>query len=62
MSQKHVCDGIYDCLQGEDEINCPAPKPCNANSKCEQICIRTHDNQDACACRVGYVLSENKYK
>lgn len=62
VSQKHICDGLFDCPHGEDEESCPKPLKCSADSKCEQICIKTADNQDACTCHVGYTLSENSHK
>lgn len=62
VSQKHICDGQPDCLKGEDELNCPKPTKCATNSKCEQLCVITSDNQEACACRIGFVLHENKHK
>lgn len=37
-------------------------KKCEKNAKCEQLCVRTHDGKDACACRTGFVLHENKHK
>lgn len=62
VNQKHICDGQNDCLRGEDEKNCPKEKTCDANSKCEQLCLVTSDGQEACACRVGFTLHENKRK
>lgn len=62
VNQKHICDGQFDCLQGEDEQNCPTPKKCEPNSKCEQLCITKSNGEDGCACKVGFVLHENKRK
>lgn len=62
VNQKHVCDGMLDCPNGEDESDCPKRTECNATSKCEQLCIRTSNGEGACACRVGYILSDNKQK
>lgn len=37
------------------------PKTCGKNSNCEQLCVTTHDGKDACACRTGFVLHQNKH-
>lgn len=62
VNQKHVCDGQKDCLNGEDEKNCPTQGKCESNSKCEQLCVTKIDGKSECACKLGYVLHENKYK
>ncbi|XP_037029978.1 low-density lipoprotein receptor-related protein 4 isoform X2 [Bradysia coprophila] len=61
VNQKHVCDGRNDCPNGEDEKNCPVLKKCDSRSKCEQLCVTTSDNREECACRVGFVLHENRH-
>ncbi|XP_031629327.1 low-density lipoprotein receptor-related protein 4 isoform X2 [Contarinia nasturtii] len=63
VNQKHRCDGQCDCVRCEDEAeeNCPKAKKCDRNSKCEQLCVTTHDSKDGCACRTGFVLHENKH-
>lgn len=62
VNQKHVCDGRNDCPNGDDEKGCPVLKKCDSRSKCEQLCVTSHENKDECACRVGFVLHENKHK
>lgn len=62
VSQKHICDGQKDCPNGEDEKNCPIPRKCEMKSKCEQLCITSADGQDSCACKIGYIMHDNKFK
>jgi hypothetical protein len=63
VNQKHICDKIKDCQNGEDEENCPIDQhPCPANSRCEQLCITSAARREECACRVGYVLAPNGFK
>ena len=42
-----------------DEENCPKKVACSANDRCSQLCILTHDNQRACACDPGFILSKD---
>lgn len=60
VHQKHVCDGQFDCPLGEDESNCPTVQECPSNSRCEQLCVSAPRSKDDCACRLGYVMHENK--
>lgn len=62
VNQKHVCDGQFNCPNGEDEKNCSTSRECEKNTKCEQLCITSSNGVKGCACRIGYVLHENKYK
>lgn len=62
VNQKHICDGYKDCPGAEDERNCPQPKTCPSNSKCEQLCVVNAKGADECACKVGYTLHPNGYK
>lgn len=63
VNQKHVCDGRKDCLNGEDEINCPKVKNCTSRSKCEQLCYASPDGRsESCGCRNGFTLDKNKLK
>ncbi|XP_014280390.1 low-density lipoprotein receptor-related protein 4 isoform X1 [Halyomorpha halys] len=60
IRKKHVCDDKRDCPRGEDELNCSKPKSCSLSTKkCEQICVTTFDNKDACSCRPGFVLNDD---
>lgn len=61
VNQKHICDGYNDCPGAEDEFNCPKPRQCGANSKCEQSCVVTAKGADDCSCRIGYTLHPNGY-
>lgn len=54
--QKHICDGNKDCIQGEDEENCPAVHSCASNSKCQQLCVTSSAGKEECSCKVGYLL------
>ncbi|ALC49629.1 CG8909 [Drosophila busckii] len=60
VHQKHVCDGQNDCPFGEDEVNCPVEQKCTEPRQCEQLCIKTAQGKDECACRLGYLMHENK--
>ncbi|EDW86389.2 uncharacterized protein Dwil_GK17732 [Drosophila willistoni] len=60
VHQKHVCDGQNDCPLGEDEVNCPEEQICPDHKQCEQLCIKTARGRDECACRLGYLMNENK--
>lgn len=62
VNQKHICDGYDDCPGAEDELNCPKPRQCGSNSKCEQLCVVSTKGQDECACRLGYTLHSNGYR
>lgn len=62
VSQKHICDGQFNCPNGEDEKNCPKHRECEKGTECEQLCITSSSGAKECACRVGYVLHENKHK
>lgn len=63
VNQKHICDGRKDCLNGEDEMNCPTVKNCTSRSKCEQLCVTMSDGRsEGCSCRIGYTLHSNKLK
>lgn len=62
VNRKHVCDGLKDCPQGDDEQNCPTRKECDADSKCEQVCITWPEGKDACSCRAGYNLASDGYR
>ncbi|KAJ8676395.1 hypothetical protein QAD02_012182 [Eretmocerus hayati] len=59
ISLKHVCDGVPDCPEKDDEENCPKKVTCSEKDKCNQLCIMTSDNQKACACEPGYVLGKD---
>lgn len=62
VKQKHVCDGLLDCPNGEDEANCPTINDCPPSSKCEQLCTKKAKGEDGCTCKIGYMLEENGYK
>lgn len=62
VNQKHICDAHNDCPTGDDEENCPIMHDCGAHSPCEQQCITNHKAQEACACKVGYVLNSDGIK
>lgn len=62
MNQKHICDKVKDCPNGEDEENCPTIHKCPANTKCEQNCVTTSKGKEECACKVGYTLHTNGFK
>lgn len=51
-----------DCLNGEDEKNCPTVRECEPNTKCEQMCATADHSQQECSCKIGFVLHENKHK
>jgi low-density lipoprotein receptor-related protein 4 len=60
VSQKHICDGVKDCLpQGEDEANCSSIHPCPSNTKCHQLCATSSAGVEECSCKVGYVLASD---
>lgn len=61
INKKHVCDGLKDCPKGEDEVDCPTIYDCNKDSKCDQVCIKTVDGKDACACNRGYSLAPDGF-
>lgn len=50
-----------DCLGGEDEANCSTPHICPATTRCQQNCVTSIANKEECACKNGYVLSDNGY-
>ncbi|KAL9884451.1 LDL receptor related protein 4 [Glossina fuscipes fuscipes] len=60
VHQKHVCDGQNDCPFGEDEVNCPHYRDCESDAKCEQLCITTAKGRKECACRLGFLMHQNK--
>lgn len=62
VHQKHVCDGQNDCPLGEDEVNCPVEQNCPEPRQCEQLCIKSARGRDECACRLGYLMGQNKRK
>ncbi|XP_043483348.1 low-density lipoprotein receptor-related protein 4 isoform X2 [Leptopilina heterotoma] len=59
ISVKHVCDGVPDCPERDDEMNCPQKRNCTTEDKCSQKCILTVDNKKACACEPGFILGAN---
>ncbi|OXU25251.1 hypothetical protein TSAR_015309 [Trichomalopsis sarcophagae] len=59
VSMKHVCDGVADCPEKDDEENCPKRVECTENDHCSQLCVVTSDNQRACSCDPGYVLAKD---
>ncbi|XP_014224711.1 low-density lipoprotein receptor-related protein 4-like isoform X3 [Trichogramma pretiosum] len=59
ISIKHVCDGVVDCPEKDDEENCPKKVACTKDDKCSHQCILTVDNKKACACDPGYVLGKD---
>lgn len=61
VSQKHICDGRKDCLNGEDELNCSTPTICPSSSRCKQLCAKSVSGKDECACQIGYVLSSDGF-
>lgn len=42
VHQKHICDGRKDCLNGEDELNCPTVRNCTSDDDCAQLCTTTN--------------------
>ncbi|KPU81708.1 uncharacterized protein Dana_GF20504, isoform G [Drosophila ananassae] len=60
VHQKHICDGYRDCPSGEDELNCPKQQKCLDPMQCEQLCIKTSLGIDECACRLGYLMDQNR--
>lgn len=62
VSRKHVCDGMKDCPRGDDEEKCPVHRTCTSEDRCEKQCITTWEGQPACACPLGFLLTEDKYR
>ncbi|XP_022224795.1 low-density lipoprotein receptor-related protein 4 isoform X1 [Drosophila obscura] len=60
VHQKHICDGHSDCPSGEDEVNCPEEQSCFEPKPCEQLCIKTKNGSNECACRLGYIMDKNR--
>lgn len=64
VQQKHICDGRLDCINGEDELNCPERRNCTAAwpDRCEHHCVQLPDGPLACDCRLGYTLHTNGHQ
>ncbi|XP_015608522.1 low-density lipoprotein receptor-related protein 4 isoform X2 [Cephus cinctus] len=59
ISTKRVCDGVPDCPEQDDELNCPKKRKCASDDRCTQQCILTADNRNGCACEPGYTLGKD---
>lgn len=62
VNRKHVCDGMKDCPEGDDEEKCPVKRKCTFEDKCDpEMCITTYDGQQACTCPLGFLLDFNNH-
>lgn len=62
VNRKHVCDGMKDCPKGDDEEKCPTKKKCGLEDKCEKSCITSYDGHPGCACPLGFLLADDRYR